>query len=194
MRFSLLGLLVLGCGDGSSGGVDGGVTGDRTAFEGIYRVETWTRNQMACDVDGPSIATMREPLFYVKNEMNALLTTPRFVNVNSCPDIATCSSEANDTTMVYSSFAFEQGSDALGWSTRSVFVFDMQGQCEGGVTETKLMLGQTSARIEQKHATAVAFPAVAGNDPCPDAKIEEALAGQPCDELEVVTATFLQDY
>ena len=194
MRFSLLGLLVLGCGDGSSGGVDGGVTGDRTAFEGIYRVETWTRNQLACDVEGPSIATMRQPLFYVKNEMNAVFTPPKFVNVKTCPDIATCTSEANDTTMVYSSFAFEQGSDALGWSTRSVLVFEMQGQCEGGVTEMKLMLGQTSARIEQKHVTAVAFPAVAGNDPCPAAKSEAAVAGQPCDELEVVTATFLQHY
>jgi len=57
-----------------------------------------------------------------------------------------------------------------------------------------MMIGGTAIRIEQKHVEAVPFPPVAGDDECPDAKVEEAAAGQPCDELEVVTATFMQDY
>jgi len=183
MRISLLGLVVLGCGGGDGGG---------TSFEGIYRVETWTQNRMACDAEGPSVAMSHEPLFYVKNES---FLGSKFVNVNSCLDIATCSSEANDADTIHiGSFAFEQGNDSSGWSTRSAFAFDVQGQCQGGVTETKMTISQTSIRIEQKHVEAVPFPPVAGEDECPDAKVEEAAAGQPCDELEVVTATFMQDY
>lgn len=183
MRISWLGLLLIGCGGGSSGG---------TSFEGIYRVDTWTQNLMACDAEGPSVASTREPLFYVKNE-NFL--GQRFVNVNGCDDVTICSTDANDEDTIHiGSFAFEEGSDSGGWSTRSAFAFDVQGQCQGGVTETKMTISKTSFRIEQKHFEAVPFPPVAGEDECPDDKVEAAIAGQPCDELEIVTATFMQDY
>ena len=70
----------------------------------------------------------------------------------------------------------------------------MQGQCEGGVTDTKLTIMKTGFRIEQRHVEAVPFPPVAGDDECPDEKVEAAAMGQPCDELEVVTASFMSDF
>lgn len=181
MRISLLGLLLIGCGGGSDGG--GG-----TSFEGIYRVDTWTRNLMACDVEGPSVATSHEPLFYVKNES---FIGAKFVNVNGCDDIATCKMDANDKDTIHiGSFTFEEGDDASGWTTRNAFAFDVQGMCKGGVIDTQLTITSTMLRMEQRHVEAVPFPPSSGEDECPDDKVEMAAQGQPCDELQVVTATF----
>lgn len=176
-------LLLIGCGGGGGGG---------TSFEGIYKVDTWTENRMSCDAEGASTAMNHEPLFYVKNES---FLGASFVNVNGCVDLATCKTEANDKDTIHiGSFAFEEGSDGNGWTSRSAFAFDVQGQCEGGVTDTKLTIMKTGFRIEQRHVEAVPFPPVAGDDECPDAKVEEAAMGQPCDELEVVTASFMSDF
>jgi hypothetical protein len=183
MRITLLGLFLIGCGGGDGGG---------TSYEGIWRVDAWTNNNTGCDVEGPSVAATREPFFYTKNES---FLGQSFVNVNGCDDIATCKEEANDKDTIHiGSFAFEEGSDGAGWTTHSAFAFDVQGQCEGGVTDTKLTISTATFHIEGKHFEAVPFPAMTGEDKCPDAKVEQAAAGQPCDGLEVVSATFMQDY
>ena len=183
MRITLLGLLLIGCGGGGGGG---------TSFEGIFMVDTWTQNRMSCDVEGASVATSHEPLFYVKNES---FLGQGFVNVNGCDDATICKTDANDEDTIHiGSFTFEEGSDSNGWTTRSAFAFDVQGQCQGGVTDTKMSITKTTIRIEQRHVEAVPFPPSSGEDDCPDDKVETAAMGQPCDELEVVTATFMQSF
>jgi hypothetical protein len=183
MRITLLGLLLIGCGGGSGGG---------TSFEGIFKVDTWTENPTACTAEGPSVAATREPFFYVKNES---FLGAKFVNVNGCADLTVCKTEANDKDTIHiGSFAFEEGSDGAGWTEHSAFAFDVQGQCKGGVTDTTLTITKTMFRIESRHVAALPFPPSTGEDECPDAKVEEAAKGQPCDQLEVVTATFQQTF
>jgi hypothetical protein len=185
MRITLLGLLLIGCGGGDGGG---------TEFEGIWRVDTWTDNNMGCAAEGPSVAAGREAFLYTKNEA---FPGTSFVNVKGCDDIVTCKELANDKSTIHiGSFGFEEGSDATGWTTHFAFAFaSSQGKCEGGVTDTKLTISATTFRIEGRHIEAVPFPATSDpDDECPDASIEQAAAGQPCAGLEVVTATFMQDY
>src|SRR5687767_7761258 len=135
----LLLLAIAACGGGESG----------TSHEGIFAVSTWTRNPTACAAEGPSVATQNSPFFYVKNE--SFLGTS-FVNVNGCEDVAACTTEANDKDTIHiGMFAFEQGSDSDGWTTRSAFAFDVQGQCQGGVTESTLTISSSGFRIEEKH-------------------------------------------
>ena len=178
----LLTTIVAGCGGGGGG----------TSHEGIYSVTTWTRNSTACDVEGTSVAAMNEPFFYVKNES---FFGEDFVNVNGCADVSDCKTQANDNDTIHiGMFAFEEGDDKNGWKTRSAFAFEVSGQCQGGVTESVLTISGSSFRIEQKHFDAVPFPPSTGEDECPDEKVEQAAAGQPCNELEVVTATFDSKY
>ena len=147
MRITLLGLFLIGCGGGDGGG---------TSFEGIYRVDTWTDNTTGCAAEGPSVAMMNDPLHYVKNE-NVFGST--FVNVKSCDDIATCTTEANDADTIHiGSFGFDEGSDSAGWTTHDAFSFSTNGQCDGGgVTDAKLTISATSLRIESKHVSALPF-------------------------------------
>jgi hypothetical protein len=169
--------LLAGCGSDS-----------KTGLEGIYMVSTWTRNPTACDVEGPSVATQHDMFFYIKDED---FIGTHFVNVKTCNDLAACDTEANDDGTIHiGEFNFEDGSDKSGWKNHSAFAFATQGQCEGGVTDTTMTAASGAIRIEERHVEATPFPAGTGSDECPDDKVDQAAAGKPCTELEVVTATF----
>src|SRR5690349_830109 len=103
MRISLLCVLtVAACGGGGGG----------SSKEGIYMIDTWTRNATACDAEGPSVATTHDPFFYLKNE-NFLGT--EFVNLNNCKDSAECKMLANDKDTIHiGEFGFDMGSDSSG--------------------------------------------------------------------------------
>jgi hypothetical protein len=184
MRRLLLVLLAAGCG-GDSG----------TAMEGIYTVSTWTRNATACDVEGMSTASSHDPLFYIKSES---FLGAKFVNVKDCLDVADCKALANDGDTIHiGMFNFDDGGDSEGWTNRSAFGFEsfsMPGMCTGSVKVSKLVREGTGVRIEERNTDAVPFPVSSGDDECPEDKVEAAAMGQPCTELEVVTAAFNSDF
>jgi hypothetical protein len=184
MRISLFCVLALAaCGGGSGGG---------SSKQGIYTVDTWTRNATACDAEGASVKATHDPLFYLKNE-NFLGVT--FVNVNGCNDAADCKMLANDKDTIHiGQFGFDEGSDSSGWKTHNAFGFASQGQCQGDVTDATLTFSGTSVRIESRTVDAKPFPVSTGSDECPDEKVEQNAAGQPCTELEVMTATFTSKF
>lgn len=181
MRITLLGLLLIGCGGDDDG----------TAFEGIWRADTWTENTMGC-TEGPSVLATRDAFFYTKNES---FLGQSFVNVKGCDDIATCKMEANDDdTINIGMFGFDEGSDGAGWTVHNVSGFSFQGQCEGSVGDGKLTISATTWRIEGRTVDVAPFPAGTGDEPCPEDKVEKAAEGQPCTQLEVVTATFMEAF
>lgn len=183
MRISLLACVVLAACGGGGGG---------SSKQGIYTVDTWTRNGTACDVEGPSVKTTHDPLFYLKNES---FLGVDFLNVNGCNDAAECKTLANDKDTIHlGQFNFDEGSDSAGWKTHSAFGFVVQGQCQGTVNDATLTFTGTSLRIEARSIESRPFAPSTGMDECPDAKVEENAQGQPCTELEVVTATFMSKF
>jgi hypothetical protein len=180
MRRLALILLVVGCG-GDSG----------TGREGIYSVLGATRNPTACDVEGPP-QTGLEPFFYIKNES---FIGAHFVNVKTCMDATECEMEANESDTIHiGRWTFEEGSDSDGWTNRSAIAFEFDGTCMGGVTETSLKFDGMTVRIEERSFDAVPFPPSAGEDECPDEKVEAAIEGVPCEDFEVVEAAFQSDF
>lgn len=181
MRITWLALLTVGCSSSSN-----------TDLEGIYQVTAWTRNSTACDAEGMSVATTHDPFFYIKDES---ILGQHFVNVEGCMDLAECNTKANDKDTIHiGEFTFEDGSDSSGWKSHNAFAFEVQGQCQGGVTDTVMTNAAMAIRIEKRHVEAVPFPPSTGDDECPDDKVDTAAAGQPCDELEVVTASFNKSF
>jgi len=181
MRTSLaLTIVLVGCGGG----------GSLTDNEGVYTLATWTDNTGSCDAEGPSVLDIQEPNVFIKNE-NFLGSV--FVNVNPCPDLATCQAEASDDETIHiGNWAFETGSDSGGWASESAFAFSFDGECQATRLVATLTFSGDSLRIEDRRQEGT-FPADA-NDECSDAEAETATVGQPCIGLEVVTATFTADF
>jgi hypothetical protein len=163
--------------------------GSLTDLEGVYTIDTWTQNSTACDVEGPSVAAINDPNFYIKIE-NFL--GHEFVNVVECADVATCAAEAgDDETLHLGGWAFEDGSDDDGWRETTAFAFDMNGTCTGSVRDTVMTSpASNTVRIESRERDTQPFPATGGD--CSDEDTLAAAEGQPCTTFEVTTATYTQ--
>jgi hypothetical protein len=174
----IIGSVVLaGCGD------------DFTKLSGIYTINTWTQNDTACDAEGPSVASTREPMFYIRKEDFLGL---EFLNVSLCDDLAMCEADAADeNTINLGGWSFEEGNDTAGWTDQSAFAFDSNGTCTGSVRDTIMTSVDRMVRIESRERDVAPFPPVGGD--CPDEDAVAAAEGQPCTSLEVTTATFMQD-
>lgn len=154
-----------------------------TGLEGIYTITTWTENPQACDAEGPSVATSHDPLVYLKAE--SFFGTD-FVNIVSCADQAECESMARDEdTLHLGGFVFENGNDRDGWTSRSVVAFESGGMCNGFVSDDTMTATGQVIRIEERTRDVPAF-----TGECTDEAVEERAAALPCNELEIITATF----
>ncbi len=163
-------------------------SGSLTELEGIYTVTTWTDNLASCEVEGPSVASIQNPFFFIKSEN---IFGSKFVNVAGCETQAECEAKATDADTIHlGGFAFESGSDSAGWTSRSTFAFESNGMCEGSATDQKMTSTAGAIRIESRSTDIAPY----AGDCDDDAKIEEAAAGQPCVSLEVMTASFTADF
>ncbi|MBA3392938.1 MAG: hypothetical protein H0T89_09855 [Deltaproteobacteria bacterium] len=169
----------------------GGDDGLSTNLQAVYGVSTWTQNATACDAEGATVADLQDPFFYIKTES---FFGESILNVKQCDTVAECQMLARDKDTIHlGSFNFEEGSDAEGWTNRGGFAFSFQGMCEGSIHEVRMTSTGSGVRIEDRRFEAVPFPADS-SDECPDDKLEAAVAGQPCSELEVVTAAKTADF
>jgi hypothetical protein len=175
MRAPILCLLLAACGG----------DGELTELEGVYAVESWTVNPTACDVPGADNA-FGEDFLFVKND-NFLQD---FVNVVPCGSLDSCLEDARDDETVHlGGFDFIEGSDAAGWTSTSVFAFgDGNGDCQA-TRRITTMVAAGDAGIEIERRSSHATYAQTG-DECPDEEAEEQTLDLPCDELELIAATF----
>lgn len=176
----VLGALVLGaCGGGS-------------AFEGVYEASAWTENTAGCDAEGPSkLANESQTMFYIKLEN----FFGEFLNIKFCADLATCQEEAGDADTIHlGSYTFEDGGDD-GWSVGwySGFGDFDTGICDGDWVEAELTSsGEDGVRLEVRRTAAGGFMEDSDGF-CDDDAGREAAEGQPCTELEVLTAGRIGD-
>jgi hypothetical protein len=180
MRTALLVIALAACGGSDS----------LTSLEGVYTIQTHTQNPTSCAAEGTSTLPGSDPVLYIKSE-NFLGS--KFVNVVTCNDVTECQTKArDDMTLNIGGFAFDKGSDSAGWTSHNAFGFLVQGMCQGDVNDSTLTNAGGSIRIEARQIEAVPF-APTGMD-CSDAATEAAAAGQPCTQLEVLTAMFTTDF
>jgi hypothetical protein len=176
MRIAPTLVLLAACGGGHS---------SLTALEGVYTINTWTQNSASCDAEGASILGS-DTFLYIKTE--SLLGT-RFVNVNPCPSVGECTTEANDkTTINLGNWGFDKGSDSAGWTSDSSFGFDNNGNCDATRDASTMTDLGGAIKIEQRSFDAT-YPGA-----CNDAMNASATASAPCGSLQVLMATFEGDF
>ena len=177
MRASLLALTILA----ACGGNDG-----LTSHEGVYAIATWTSNPSSCDAEGPSIADIQDPFFFIKSES---FLGEEFINVNVCPTAEQCAADArDDSTLHIGQWGFQSGSDGAGWTDDSAFAIEVQGTCNATRVQTTMTFTGTSVRIEERTSSGTFAPDATGD--CPDDQAAAATASAPCETFEVVTADF----
>ena len=172
--------------------------GDLTGLQGVYNIDTWTRNDTACGAEGASILeTQGSTALYIKAET---FITEKFVNVVPCADTADCEEMAGDDTTIYlGNWIFQDGSDDDGWQsvTYSAFDnFDDDTQCDGTRREAAMTTpAEGGLRIEARTNETIQFAKPSGVTNCfldiDDAELEDLVGEQACVRLEVLTATFL---
>jgi hypothetical protein len=166
--------------------------GDMTALGGIYTIDSWTENQDNCDSDGEPSVFQSDTALYIKSE--SIFGTD-FVSVVTCADIAECEAQLADDDIDLGAFFFEQGSDEEGWTESSAFAFEnLDGMCEAtGNTDVMTSPAEGMIRIETRTVNSAPYPATGpSDDRCPEEGADAAVEGLPCEQLEVVTATFAQ--
>ena len=177
MRASILALTILV----ACGGSDG-----LTSHEGVYAVATWTSNPSGCDAEGPSIAELQDPFFFIKSEN---VFGEEFINVNVCPTAEACAADArDDSTLHIGQWGFQSGDDGSGWTDDSAFAFDVDGTCQATRVQTRMTFDGTSVTIEERTSRGTFAPDATGE--CGDDAAAAATANSPCETLEVVTADF----
>ena len=177
-RLALVLLAAAGCG------------GSFTELEGVYNIDTWTRNDASCDAEGGSILEDQtdHSIFVQQQEFLG----QEFLAGVLCTDVADCQDKAAEDTLFLGAFNFDKGSDSDGWTGGIVFAGGGGADCSGGVTDIVMTSSGDSIRIESRTRQSVPFPP--GPDGfCDSEDAKDAAEGQPCTELEVVTATFADD-
>ena len=178
---AVLTMLACGCGD----------SGIETKFEGIYQIDSWTENLDACDLEGPSIMeTQSATMMFVRVD-NFIID---FLSAMTCLDLENCRQEAADDSFNLSAWAFDTGNDGSGWYGSGTSAYSSgDGPCRGEVWQVILtspepdhiLLAVETTQVEGFEKDADGF--------C-DLDAAESLAqGQPCNSLEVIKASFVEN-
>jgi hypothetical protein len=192
LSLSLLALAPSACGGDDEDQEQVGLT---TKLRGIYAIDSWTSNEAGCDAEGASVLEM------MSNKKLAVKLTEFFgvelVIAVPCADATSCAEDAE--AGIFGIFAgaalFDRGSDAAGWDGDGSSHAVNNGVCEGNYfTQRMEVIGDKRVKVETRTFEAT-FPAEGTNGDsfdCPLESAKKAAAGQPCETLTVITATYEQ--
>jgi hypothetical protein len=188
-----LGLAISSAGCGDDEPED---TGPSTKLRGIYAIDTWTSNDAACDVEGPSILEMASST-KLAIKLDSSFGVDFLVAV-PCSDPDSCANNA--AAGLFAGFAggalLNEGSDEAGWDGEGSSHSVDNGTCTGSYfTQRLTVIGDKRVRLETK-VFETTFPVSGGGSSsdgdCPLESARKAAEGQPCKSLEALTATYEQ--
>lgn len=189
---AILGLALTAC--TSSGSSDPSEFEETAAgVEGIYRVQSYTRNDSSCAPGGESLLGSERFAAVFSGEA---LGRP-FLHILSCASAANCRDNvaaAKSGTGFLIDFSFfltgvGQNGALTGAGTSTGFG-DGEVCREAELTTTLLTLVDESLRLEQAITIAADYPAEDGS--CSTTAAQQAAEGATCSAMEVLTATFLE--
>ena len=179
---ALLTTLIAAC-----GGDDGG----STELEGIYTLESWTHNPDSCDGEGPAASEESSYThFFVRFDS---FFGEEFVAAVTCANLEECRADAaDDDTLFLGGFFFDQGDDDGGWTGSSSVLSIGETSCMGSVFQATLT-GEAGAsvRIDEETKTVSDVP-LGAEDDCDNEAAYDQASDLPCEQLTVVSGTWLE--
>jgi hypothetical protein len=195
-----------GCsgGDASGGGRQGSEgctflsTQDTAAFEGIYSLTRYTRNETACDVEGPSVLeSQAEGLLYIGPTSFAGISNLLVQSCTTADDCRTKYAAALDGGFGSSSWILFQFSCSGGAGTVHATIgttgfSGSDGMCrEPSVSHDVLTRQGDSLRLESRTSFGPDYAAEAEGF-CTTDLGYAAAKDQPCTRFEVLEASFIE--
>jgi hypothetical protein len=157
---------------------------------GIYRIDSHTRNELACSPDGAAVEGTHEfAVGFMQKFFGIELLT-----FYSCASPADCRDKATNTTgfLIDFSFSVQFVGDGELTGGGGSSGFNRDGVCEEGeVWDTRLTLTGSSLRIQQGITVSDNYPADDGT--CATDLAADAADGNECSKMEVLTATFVEE-
>ena len=180
---ALVFLFCLACGGDDDGG--------STELEGIYQLESWTHNPDSCDGEGPaSFEASAYTHFFVRFDS---FFGEEFLTAVTCESLDECRTDAaDDDTLFLGGFAFAAGNDETGWTGDSSVLSIGDTSCTGSVFQATLTgVPGESVRIDEETKTVTDVP-LGEEDDCDNQAAYQQADGLPCEELTVVSGTYLE--
>lgn len=162
-------------------------------LEGIYQVQSYTRNEQACSPGGEDRLGDDRFAAAFTGEVFGI----QFLEVVSCASPADCrdkvaAARSNQAYQLEFSFTVSElgaNGELLGGGASTGFADN--GVCrDAEITATTLVLADSALRLEQAITVAPDFPTADGV--CSTRAAQDAAADRTCSELEVLTATFFE--
>ena len=158
---------------------------------GIYEVTSWSENEAACDVDGPSVLDEKIEKFLVVKEQAFIY---RFVATEGCETLEACREVvADDTINLMSGYIFNEGSDSNGWTGySSSAVGSGEGTCTGVYNQYTLSSPEANVVELVKQTHEVAGVGLDSDDFCDTDEVTSRGPSEPCQSREVIRARFVE--
>jgi hypothetical protein len=190
-KLAVLSLALMACG---GGGDSSDFDAAAASMEGIYQVQSYTRNDNACSPGGESI--LGTDGFAIAYKQQFLGTT--LLSLISCESPQDCRDklaaeqrgEGFQIDFLFSVQFVGNDGELLGSGTSTGFG-DGSVCTNAELSDTVLTLTGSELRLEQAITIADDFP-VDSNGFCTTVAASEAAEGKACSEMEVLTATFFE--
>lgn len=189
---ALVGLAAAACSGGD--GRDDEFVAAAESMEGIYQVQSFTRNDTACAPGGASILGSDRFAIAAKRE---ILGRP-FLDLISCASPSDCrdklaaerAGEGFQIEFLFTLAALGDDGELTGEGASTGFG-DGEVCREAELSDSLLTLAGSELRLEHAIVVADEFP-VDSDGFCTTIAAAQAAAGKPCSQMEVLTATFLE--
>jgi hypothetical protein len=192
-KLAVLSLALMACGGGSNED-SSEFEAAAASMEGIYQVQSYTRNDSACSPGGESI---------LGGDGFAAAYTQKFLGITllsviSCDSPQDCRDklaaeqrgEGFQIDFLFSVELLGNDGELIGSSASTGFG-DGSVCTDAELGDTVLTLAGSELRLEQAITIADDFP-VDGDGFCTTVAASEAAEGKSCSEMEVLTATFFE--
>ena len=173
--------LALACGD------------DQSKLVGVYVLDTWTENPDSCASEGASILADQGQTHLVVKQFDFFGLD--ILSASSCESLAECEEQLSSDALDLGGFNFEKGSDSKGWTGATVIAGGDPngGDCSGQVRDFLMTATEAEAvEIQTEVRSVSGFPRDSDGF-CDTDSAQEAAEDVPCEALEVLTASPVED-
>jgi hypothetical protein len=163
------------------------------SVEGIYRVDSHTRNETSCSPGGDAVEDTQTFAFAKRHDVLGV----KMLDFMSCSDVVDCRAKSEKASFgdpISFGFALTAiDGDALTGVELGAGLGNADGTCKmPELTNLKLVMTNTTLQLESR--TQIGADYMSANGTCSTAQARASAEAAPCSELETISATKIAEF